>query len=56
MLEKLPVHLRNGPTNPRGIVHLDFYILDDDIRYSLIFGRTMLVAVQGLLDVARHRI
>ena len=56
MLERVPVHLGDGSTNPCGIVYLDFYVLDNNIRYSLIFSHTMLVAVQGMLDVARHRI
>ena len=52
----MPVHLVSGPVDPRGIVHLDFYVLQNDAIYNLIFGRTMLMAVKGLLDVYHHRI
>ena len=52
----MPEHLESGPVDPHGIVHLEFYLLQNDAIYNLIFGCTMLMAVKGLLDVYHHRI
>ena len=56
LLQDIPIHVGEGPVNPRAVVPTTFYVLDVDNVYSLILGREFLSAVHGLVDVPHHRL
>ena len=55
-LQDVPVHVGDGPVDPRTVVRTTFYVLDVNNVYSLILGRKFLNAVHGLVDVTHHRL
>ena len=56
MLVNAPVHMGTGPVVPRAVVRTMFYVLPNDTHYALIFGRTFLHGLEGLIDLKHHRL
>ena len=56
MLVRMPVYVGMGPINPKAVVRTTFYVLSNDAHYALIFGRTFLHDIKGLLDLKHHRL
>ena len=56
MLVGVPVHIGMGPVDPKAVVRTTFYVLSNDTHYALIFGRTFLHDIEGLLDLKHHRL
>ena len=56
MLVGVPIHVGTGPVNPKAVVGTTFYVLNNDTHYALIFGRTFLHDIEGLLDLKHHRL
>ena len=56
LLQDVPIHVGEGPVNPRAVVPTTFYVLDMDNVYSLILGQEFLRAVHGLVDAPHHRL
>ena len=45
-----------GPVVPKAVVRTTFYVLPNNTHYSLIFGRTFLHGLEGLIDLKHHRL
>ena len=56
MLVNAPVHMGTGPVVPTAVVRTMFYVLPNDTHYALIFGRTFLHGLEGLIDLKHHHL